>query len=38
MQNEVPFLRAADSGDVAAVRALIEAHVNVNSSQEVCSK
>ena len=36
-QNEAALYRAAVSGDVAAVRGLIENHVNVNCTQEVFS-
>jgi len=37
-QNEAALYQAAVSGDVAAVRRLIEDHVNVNSRDEVYNR
>ena len=37
-QDEAALYRAVESGDVAAVRRLIEDHVNVNCTNEVCSR
>jgi len=36
MQDDALF-KAARSGDLEAVKTLIDAHVDVNSTQEVCT-
>lgn len=38
VQEEAALFQAANNGDLATVRKLIEAQVNVNSIQEVCSR
>ena len=35
VQDKAVLFRAAESGDVATVRRLLDAHVNINSTNEV---
>ena len=36
VQDKAALFRAAESGDVAAVRRLLDAYVDINSTDEVC--
>ena len=37
VQDKAALFQAAKSGDVATIRRLLDAHVDVNSTDEVCS-
>ena len=38
VQDEAALLQAAASGDVAAVRRLIQSQINVNATDKVCGR